>query len=586
MAILIRTLLILLALTGAVLTGCTPASTREALARADSIMAAAPDSALAILDALDPATLNSDEKMARYALLRSQATHKAYLPLDNDSLIGLAVDYYTSSGDEVSLIKSFYYQGVTYSTLGNYEKAVKSAMHSRELARSIHADEWHARASELLADIMNHAYMWDEAIRYSSEAVRHYAIAGKERNHLFALCDLGTNYANSLSDEDRMHGIELIDSVLTLSSKCPGDTILMAYCYSALMPAYMELERYNDADSIFHALKKLEEYYPLQSLAYSGKSTIEFSNGNIEEALRFLLIADSLAVTSSDSATILCHYVDIYENIHDQTGIIKSLKKLLEIQNNTVTDRLRQPVSSAQRDYYHTKASEEKRRAEALKLILAIFISASILIIILLSFLHRQRMRIKEMELERRNDMVADLAEQMRLHLERNSELSIALNEQRDKISSLSEQMSAEHAGMIAMKDSVEMLLRSRWETLNTLCNSYFEKGDSSTTRHLIVNDIEAEIKKIRSNKSLRHIEYEVNRYMNGIVERLRNQCPRMKTEDITFITLIYAGFNPRTVCLLTDIKLKYFYNKRARLTERILASDAKDKEEFVDKMK
>ena len=43
MAILIRTLLILLALTGAVLTGCTPASTR---------------------DALDPATLNSDEKMA------------------------------------------------------------------------------------------------------------------------------------------------------------------------------------------------------------------------------------------------------------------------------------------------------------------------------------------------------------------------------------------------------------------------------------------------------------------------------------------------------------------------------------------
>ena len=64
MAILIRTLLILLALTGAVLTGCTPASTREALARADSIMAAAPDSALAILDALDPATLNSDEKMA------------------------------------------------------------------------------------------------------------------------------------------------------------------------------------------------------------------------------------------------------------------------------------------------------------------------------------------------------------------------------------------------------------------------------------------------------------------------------------------------------------------------------------------
>ena len=48
--------------------GCTPASTREALVRADSIMVTAPDSALAILDALDPATLNSDGTRAIYAV--------------------------------------------------------------------------------------------------------------------------------------------------------------------------------------------------------------------------------------------------------------------------------------------------------------------------------------------------------------------------------------------------------------------------------------------------------------------------------------------------------------------------------------
>ena len=45
------------------------------------------------------------------------------------------------------------------------------------------------------------------------------------------------------------------------------------------------------------------------------------------------------------------------------------------------------------------------------------------------------------------------------------------------------------------------------------------------------------------------------------------------------------AGFSPRAICIFTDIKVKNFYNKRSRLKEKILASDAPDKEWFVSKM-
>lgn len=58
------------------LTGCTPASTREALPRTDSIMVAAPDSALAILDALDPATLRNHAMRASYAVSLTEALYK------------------------------------------------------------------------------------------------------------------------------------------------------------------------------------------------------------------------------------------------------------------------------------------------------------------------------------------------------------------------------------------------------------------------------------------------------------------------------------------------------------------------------
>lgn len=71
-----------------------------------------------------------------------------------------------------------------------------------------------------------------------------------------------------------------------------------------------------------------------------------------------------------------------------------------------------------------------------------------------------------------------------------------------------------------------------------------------------------------------------------GLLRDFCAQCPWLKSDDITFIMLIYAGFSPRTICLFTGIKIKYFYGKRSRLTERIMASDAKEKELFCSKMR
>ena len=145
MAIIIRTLLILLALTGAVLTGCTPASTREALARADSIMVAAPDSALAILDALDPATLNSDGKRARYALLRSQALDKNYIDATDDSLISIASDYYATSSDARSRMLSLYYHGRVHYNAADYPHALVMFTRSLDEARALDDSFWCGR---------------------------------------------------------------------------------------------------------------------------------------------------------------------------------------------------------------------------------------------------------------------------------------------------------------------------------------------------------------------------------------------------------------------------------------------------------
>ena len=58
-----------------------------------------PDSAFVALDSLDRRQLNTKELRARHALLYSIALEKCGINMTNDSIINIAVDYYSSSND-------------------------------------------------------------------------------------------------------------------------------------------------------------------------------------------------------------------------------------------------------------------------------------------------------------------------------------------------------------------------------------------------------------------------------------------------------------------------------------------------------
>lgn len=135
------------------------------------------------------------------------------------------------------------------------------------------------------------------------------------------------------------------------------------------------------------------------------------------------------------------------------------------------------------------------------------------------------------------------------------------------------------------LRNKVNELYNSRLDTLNMLCNEYFEKHDSEKIRLSLYNEVEKHILRLRSKQSLKELEAVVNTYVDNIIVRLRQQMPDMKTADLNFLIYLFAGFSPRAICIFSDIKIKNFYNRRSRLKERILNSDAPDREWFVSKM-
>ncbi|MCM1484454.1 MAG: hypothetical protein NC043_08965 [Muribaculaceae bacterium] len=138
-----------------------------------------------------------------------------------------------------------------------------------------------------------------------------------------------------------------------------------------------------------------------------------------------------------------------------------------------------------------------------------------------------------------------------------------------------------------ALSEKIEALYSNRLDIFNRLCDEYFNKKDveSENVRLSLYREVESQIADLRSSKSLSELESMVDTYLDSLLSKAKAQMPWLSKSDITFLTYLYAGFSPRAVCLFTDIKIKNFYNRRSRLKERILASDAPDKEMFASKM-
>lgn len=122
-----------------VLVGCTTDRNDRLLAQADACMETQADSARGLLAQMD--SVLTERQQARYALLWTQATHKCRIPLEDDSLINVAVEYYSRVGDAHLLAKSLLYKGLAHKQNGEIELAAEAFVSSERAFSEVEDDQ-------------------------------------------------------------------------------------------------------------------------------------------------------------------------------------------------------------------------------------------------------------------------------------------------------------------------------------------------------------------------------------------------------------------------------------------------------------
>jgi tetratricopeptide (TPR) repeat protein len=222
------------------LSSCSSPSVKNPLLLcADSLMETCPDSALSILESITYPQKMPRADRALYALLLTQARHKNYIVLEDDSLIKTAVDYYGDKKKSLRAAKAHYYWGATYSEMGYTSFAVEEYLTAIRLMPA--RDEFLAMIYDNLAECYEKDELFDIAIGAYRQA---YQILRGGSQQIYPLRGIARMcLLQNKKDSALVYYQQALDCALV-----EQDSSLIGALYHDLAMAYNEKKDYIQAD--------------------------------------------------------------------------------------------------------------------------------------------------------------------------------------------------------------------------------------------------------------------------------------------------------------------------------------------------
>lgn len=320
---------------------CSSRVRHPLLIRASSLMETHPDSALSLLQSIAfPQKLSSAEK-ACYALLLTQARHKSFIPLDNDSLIKIAVDYYGEVKNDLNAVKAHYYLGATYRDMQRtsfaveeYLKAIQLSSEENEFVAMVYENLAECYEDENLYDIAMEAYrkacriretgakqifslrgigyvfllqnQLDSALHYYQKAMD-YAVAEKDPNWIS-----GLNHDFAIAYEQKGDYLQANRRISQAIEMAAFDKKANIFWTKGRIMLNL-----NEPDSAWFYYNEYKEVYDIygKAICYNGLYKAEKERGNWKAALEnadvYMILYDSIQ-SLSDSKE-LAHLMDNYK---------------------------------------------------------------------------------------------------------------------------------------------------------------------------------------------------------------------------------------------------------------------------------
>ncbi|MDE7336406.1 MAG: hypothetical protein K2N10_08905, partial [Muribaculaceae bacterium] len=470
------------------------------LSRAESIMEQQPDSALALLETIDGATL-SGERRARHALLLSQAYDKNYIDLTDDSLISIAVKHYEQTDDRYHKMLAYQYQGTVQKNAQQYGLALHAALKAHDEADAL-ADTLNlARIESMLGRIYVMAYNFKEGLRWDSMALEK---AKQLNNSIWIQMAYENIAAEHLSMAQYEEALQYADSAVAV------DQIPSSRMLGIKYRAYFGLKMDDKADSIL-------------SVMYDMGIT---PNKEINDVL------------------------DYYKE-RDTEETIAYLNKAIRDMNEYVVDIFERNLSASLTQYLDDKSrrlNDEIARKRAQNITLACF---GVMIIAILSLLlFAMRLRAKNHRIQSENAIHALSADydRMRREVESNKAVIFGLRQGVDR---LSQQAAESRQSYMAIRRQASVAFMQRFSWVNKLGDLYLDANLSNgESEKKLYKKVAEELRSARRESFVAEIEKVCREQNPDLWNEIRSL--NLIQSEREMLLLFVTGMSPRVIGLIT----------------------------------
>ena len=551
-----------------VFTGC--ADNSEVLLKAESVMLEQPDSALSLLEDIDPRSLKTKQTRAKYALLLSQAKDKCFIDETNDSLIRVAVDYYSGKGTNIDKAKAYYYYSVVKNNAFDFDDAVKYLIIAREYVEQTDDSCLKGLIYSYLGSLYLDQYSFDEAVEAYSCAVAAFDKTGNKRNLLYAMYNKGLalNMAGDYNSaievlsnaQDVAFEIQDIKTVLNIISSIGGIKIMHNSDVSSLRQYKVEIfdvyrqftdgqipiEHYPFIGYIYLEEGKIDSAYMLYNQYYTQQTSIQPSNVGVLAMLSKIEFMRKNYKAAYEYECSYTHYMDSI-NENRQNDLIQNLEKKYK------TEYLEESYKAL------TRTHKYAMRIWTLGIILILVIGGVIISYYRIA-LYRKKQEVAECEqyIEEGKNLYTDLVgkyEKIKAHMNVQDERS----------------------------QTLFVVLGNRIESLKQLLEwaSIYEKNTDNFYKRF-KDHIKVAAGK---NKELTDDVITIaNMSCNGVIDYLYDMHPTLSRHELCYCGFICLGFSPESIRILYNHTNPYsIYTMRSKIRNKIgIKNNAMDLESYI----
>lgn len=273
---------------------------------------------------------------------------------------------------------------------------------------------------------------------------------------------------------------------------------------------------------------------------------------------------------------------ELAKNAGVYDSALENLERMATVGNEKIGRMLSENIAVVERNSIGKENERNLERADRL-LFVVLLLGFILTIVVLVVILLRLKIKYQRREIDEKMSSISSLSREISNLNNNVKRVNSELKNSNEVVTSNHSKIRTQNVLLNKQIKLIENIFSTHIETLDILSKEYFEKkGAEVQTRATVLKNLEHELLKLSNKDSMKMIEEVVNKIHNNILTDIRTELPALTDKDISLLTLFFAGFSAKSICLVMNWQVANFYNRKRRIREKIEVSDVPHRERFL----